>query len=105
MKNRLTDDHNAFAAALPDMRAHFESAAKAAPDYEFLYRTIADDLRTAEYSVASNGVENSLQHIDNARRSIIAIAEQPEFYGVIAGDLHAAADIATSYAKKQKLGM
>ena len=105
MKNQLTDDHDIFAAALPDMRAHFETAAKSTSDYAFLHRAIAEDLRAAETHVANNGVEASASHINNARASIIAISEQPEFYGVIAVDLDVAAKITNDYAKKQKLGM
>lgn len=105
MKNRLTDDHDIFAAALSDMRAHFETAAKSPSDYSFLHRAIAEDLRAAENHVALNGVEASANHINNARQSMIAIAEQPEFYGVIAVDLDVAAQITNDYAKKQKLGM
>ena len=105
MKNQLTDDHQIFAAALTDMRAHFETAAKSPSDYSFLHRAIAEDLRSAEKHVELNGVEASASHINNARASIIAISEQPEFYGVIAGDIDAAAKIANGYAKKQKLGM
>ncbi len=105
MKNRLTDDHDIFAAALPDMRAHFETAAKSPSDYAFLHRAIAEDLRSAENHVALNGVGASASHINNARQSIIAISEQPEFYGVIAVDLDVAAKITNAYAQKQKLGM
>lgn len=105
MKNRLTEDHDIFAAALPDMRAHFETAAQSTSDYAFLHRAIAEDLRAAETHVANNGVEASANHINNARASMLAIAEQPEFYGVIAVDLDVAAKITNEYAKKQKLGM
>lgn len=105
MKNKLTEDHGIFAAALPDMRAHFETAAQSPSDYAFLHRAIAEDLRAAETHVANNGVEASASQINNARASIIAISEQPEFYGVIAVDLDVAAKITNDYAKKQKLGM
>lgn len=105
IRNKLTEDHGIFAAALPDMRAHFETAAKSPSDYAFLHRAIAEDLRAAEVHVELNGVEASARVIDNARLSIIAIAEQPEFYGVIAGDIDHAAKITKAYAQKQKLGM
>lgn len=101
MRDRLTNDHDSFAAALPEMRAHFEGASKASGQYAFVLDSIADDLRRAEQSVVSYGVTDSARAINTARQTLIAIYEEPDF-GAIGGEIAAAADIAQRHHKKLK---
>lgn len=100
MKDIFPEEHCVIAAALPEMRAHFEHASRNAPDYAFMFDSLAHDMRQAEHAVAEKGVAASRHIIENARQSVIAIAEAPDYYGVIAGDLDAAAFIALSHRKK-----
>lgn len=101
MKDQLPHDHDVFAAALPELRQHFETAAERAGHYDFVYRSIADDLSRAENSVAANGVANSAQAINSARNTLIAISEEPDF-GALGHDLAAALHITQSHQKKAK---
>jgi len=99
MRDLLPDDHDVFAAALPEMRAHFETAAQHRGDYGFVYRSIADDLARAERSVAEYGVADSKAAINTARQTLIAISEEPDF-GALGGDIAAALHIAQRHQKK-----
>ena len=99
MKERLPQEHHIFAAALPDLRAHFEEAAQKTPSYAFVFHSIAYDLRRAEQSVAESGVAASKTPIETARGTLIAIAHEPDF-GALGGDMEAALEIALTHQKK-----
>jgi len=99
MKDQLPHDHDVFASALPELRAHFETAAQGSGDYAFVYRSIADDLSRAERSVAEAGIANSAGVINTARQTLIAISEAPDF-GALGGDIAAALHITQRHQKK-----
>ncbi len=101
MRDRLPADHDAFASALPEMRAHFEGASKVSGQYSFVLDSIADDLRRAEVSVEAYGVADSARVINTARQTLIAIYEEPDF-GAIGGEIAVAADIAQRHHKRLK---
>ena len=99
MRDRLPQEHDVFAAALPDLRAHFEQAAQNSADYTFIFGSIADDMRRAEQHVAENGVVASGQHIERARQTLISISEATDYH-VLGGDLEAAVNIAVAHSKR-----
>lgn len=100
MRDLLPHDHHSFASALPEMREHFENAAKSGGDYSFIFRSIAEDLRNVEAQVLQNGVAGSRQAIDTARHSMILVYEEPDF-GAVGGELAAAAAIAQRHHNKR----
>lgn len=99
MRDLLPSDHHSFASALPEMREHFENAAKSGGHYSFIFRSIADDLRSVEEKVQQNGVNGSRQAIDIARQAMIMVYEEPDF-GAVGGELATAAAIAQRHHKK-----
>lgn len=103
MKERLPHEHDVFASALSDIRAHFEQAAGNSGHYAFVYGSIVDDFKRAEDHVSRFGVDESKPAIDMARRTLISIYEEPDF-GVMTHDINAAADIAQRH-KRAKLGL
>lgn len=91
MRDNLPKEHDVFAAALPELVAHFEQASKHSGDYAFVIDSIADDLRRAYNSVSVHGVDASTRALDSARQTLIAISEEPDFAalgGALAGALH-----------------
>ncbi len=100
MRDKLPEEHHVFAAALPDMRAHFEEASRRSPDHSFVLDHIADELRQAEHLVASNNAEP--RHFERLRMNLITAAEGAHYYPLVAHEFDAALDIALSHQKKLK---
>jgi hypothetical protein len=100
MRDRLPEEHHIFAAALPDIRAHFEDAARRGGDHSFILNAIAEDLRQAERLIALSGMEP--QHLHRARFNLLAAAEGVDYYPMIAHEFDAALDIALDHQRKLK---
>lgn len=103
MKDHLPTDHHVIVSALPDMREHFEQAAKNAPQYGFIFESVAEDVRSVERVVAEKGLEASRSQIEILRQNIISIAESDDYATVAGGDFKAALDIALRH--KDRLGL
>jgi hypothetical protein len=100
MRNRLPEEHHVFAAALPDIRAHFEDAAKRSPDHFFVLNTIAEDLRETERRIACSVI--SAVHLERSRATLIHAAEGSDYYPMIAHEFETALDIALHHQKRLK---
>lgn len=99
MRDHLPEEHNVFAAALPELVEHFEAAAKHSGDYAFVLDSITEDLRRAHTAVELHGVEKSTRAIDSAKQTLIAIAEEPDF-AALGGALAGALNITQKHQKK-----
>lgn len=100
MRNRLPEEHHVFAAALPDIRAHFEDAAKRSPDHHFVLNTIAEDLRETERRIAASVAGKA--HIERSRNTLIHAAEGSDYYPMIAHEFEVALEIVLHHQKKLK---
>ncbi|TAL37306.1 MAG: hypothetical protein EPN97_05620 [Alphaproteobacteria bacterium] len=100
MRNRLPEEHHVFAAALPDIRAHFEDAAKRSPDHFFVLNTIAEDLKQAEERLAANGPDS--RYLESIRVTLIHAAEGVHYYPMIAHEFETALDIALHHQRRIK---
>lgn len=100
MRNRLPEEHHVFAAALPDIRAHFEDAAKRSPDHFFILNCIAEDLRETERRIASS--ITGAARIELSRNTLIHAAEGSDYYPMIAHEFEVALEIALHHQKRLK---
>jgi hypothetical protein len=100
MRDRLPEEHQVFAAALPDIRAHFEAAAKRSPDHHFVLNSIAEDLRETERRIASS--ITGAGHLERSRNTLIHAAEGSNYYPMIAHEFEVALEIALYHQKKLK---
>lgn len=103
MKDHLPTEHHVIVSALPDMREHFERAAKGAPQYGFIFESVAEDVRLVERIVAERGVEAGRSQIEMLRQNMISIAESDDYATVVGGDFNAALAIALRH--KDRLGL
>lgn len=100
MRDQFPEEHHIIIAALPDMRAHFEDAARRSPDHSFVLASIADDLRQTEKLISLNGPK--ALHIEQARSNLIIAAEGSHYYPMVAHEFDAALDIALQHQRKLK---
>lgn len=100
MRDKLPTEHQIITAAMPEMRAHFEEAARRFPDHSFVLDSIAEELRLAEKLIASEGAQP--RHVERLRFNLIAAAEASDYYPLVAHEFDAALDIALAHQKKLK---
>lgn len=99
MKDRLPEEE-VFAAAIPDIRAHFENAAQRSPDYRFVLASIAEDLRQAEEEIFATGTQS--RRVAMSRFNLIAAAEGSDYYPLIAHEFESALDICLAHQRRLK---
>jgi hypothetical protein len=100
MKDRLPEEAHIFAAAIPDMRAHFESAAARSPDYRFVLASIAEDLAQAEADIFATGTDS--RRVAMSRFNLIAAAEGSDYYPLIAHEFESALEICLAHQRRMK---
>lgn len=100
MRDKMPEEHHIFVAAISDMRAHFEEAARRSPDHSFILESIADDLRQAERLISNEGSEP--RHVERARSNLIVAAEGSHYYPMIAHEFDGALEIALHHQRRLK---
>lgn len=100
MRDKFPAEHHVISSAVPDMRAHFEEAARRSPDHSFVLDSLAEELRQAEKLIANEGPQP--RHVERVRFNLLAAADGADYYPMIAHEFDAALDIALSHQRKLK---
>lgn len=93
MKNFFPEDDRVFAAALPEIRAHFENAVGSRRENCTILGAILDDLR---------GAENDNTRIAATRAQFVSMTGALQDFPVLAAEVEAAAHICRTHEKKMK---
>ena len=93
MKSHFTEDERIFAAALPDIRAHFEAAVGSRREECTILGAILADLR---------GAESDNTRIAATRAQFVVMSGALQDFPILAAEVEAAASICRTHEKKIK---
>jgi hypothetical protein len=93
MKSHFPDDDNIFAAALPDIRAHFENAVRSGREECTILGAILADLK---------GAETDVTRIPATRAQFVVMTGALQDFPVLEAEVEAAAAICRTHEKKMK---
>lgn len=100
MRDRLPEHHEPILSGLPEVRAHFEAAAKRSPCHAPILDSIVRDLDIAERRL-STATEAQKPHIAEEAKANLAMAHMGlHYYPNLEGDFERAVMIFDSYAQK-----
>jgi hypothetical protein len=101
MKDTIPEEHHFFISALPEMRAHFEEAAKRSPDHSFVLRSLAEEFAQAEMLIAAQPGHRI--HVERARSTLLIAAGGSDYYPLVAHEFDEALAIWQRHHKGPKL--
>lgn len=93
MKSHFPEDDSIFAAALPEIRAHFEAAVSSRRENCTILSAILDDLR---------GAESDTTRIPATRAQFVSMTGALQDFPILSAEVEAAAHICRTHEKKIK---
>ncbi len=102
MNDHLPNDPKVIISALPEMRQHFEDAAKRSPCHAPILNSIAHDMRQAEAKLATANDDEKDGIATAARFNIVSAHQGLFYYPTLEGDFKTVLDIAKTHEKKSQ---